>query len=66
MNGSAKHSRLRSVEGVGQIAVQEETSRWKSKNSRRQHLVGNLKAAIEKKDVKLRTLDEDWVVVDKK
>ncbi|KAJ5387853.1 hypothetical protein N7509_010394 [Penicillium cosmopolitanum] len=66
MNGSAKHSRLRSVEGVGQIVVQEETSRWKSKNSRRQHLVGNLKSAIEKKDVKLRTLDDDWVVVDKK
>ncbi|KAJ5089939.1 hypothetical protein N7532_008623 [Penicillium argentinense] len=64
INGSARHSRLRSVEGVGPV-IQEESARWKTKNSRRQQLIGNLKAAFEKKKDKVRPVDDDWVVVDK-
>lgn len=59
INGSAKHSRLRSVELVGPVIAHEESSRWKTKSSRRQHLVGNLKKAIEKKETKVRGVD-DW------
>lgn len=58
INGSAKHSRLRSVELVGPVIAQEESSRWKNKTSRRQHLVCNLKKAIEKKETKVRSVDE--------
>lgn len=58
IHGSAKHSRLRSVELVGPLVAQDESARWKSKSSRRQHLVGNLKKAIEKKETKVRGVDE--------
>ncbi|KAJ5595041.1 uncharacterized protein N7459_001249 [Penicillium hispanicum] len=58
INGSARHSRLRSVEGIGAVVVQEESARWKTKNKRREHLVGNLKKAIEKKEIKVRSADD--------
>ncbi|KAJ6095819.1 hypothetical protein N7486_006565 [Penicillium sp. IBT 16267x] len=58
INGSARHSRLRSVESFAPVAAQEESARWKVKTQRRQHLVGNLKAAIEKKEMKVRGVDE--------
>ncbi|KAJ5776467.1 uncharacterized protein N7511_001478 [Penicillium nucicola] len=58
--GSAKQSRLRSVEGAGQqdAAGQEEATRWKTKSARRQHLVQNLKNAIEGKKIKVRSVDD--------
>lgn len=65
INGSARHSRLRSVEGVSQNVIQGESASWKTKNARRQQLVGNLKTAIEKKDDKVRPLDGDWEVIGK-
>lgn len=65
INGSSRHSRLRSVEGVSQNVIQGESTSWKSKNLRRQQLVGNLKTAIEKKEGKVRPLDGDWEVIDK-
>ncbi|KAJ5993694.1 hypothetical protein N7451_009418 [Penicillium sp. IBT 35674x] len=58
INGSARHSRLRSVESFAPVVVQEESARWKVKTQRRQHLVGNLKAAFEKKEIKVRGVDE--------
>jgi nucleoporin NUP159 len=58
INGSARHSRLRSVESFAPVVAQEENARWKAKTQRRQHLVGNLKAAIEKKEIKVRGVDE--------
>ncbi|KAJ5093841.1 hypothetical protein N7456_009702 [Penicillium angulare] len=58
INGSAKHSRLRSVESIAPAIAQEENTRWKMKAQRRQHLVGNLKKAIEKKEVKVRGVDD--------
>lgn len=58
INGSAKHSRLRSVENIAPVVAQEEGTRWRIKNQRRQHLVGNLKKAIEKKEIKVRTMDD--------
>ncbi|KAJ5991242.1 hypothetical protein N7522_011449 [Penicillium canescens] len=57
--GSAKHSRLRSVEGAGELDVPvEEATRWKTKSARRQHLVQNLKNAIDGKKTKLRGVDD--------
>ncbi|KAJ5899531.1 hypothetical protein N7495_004275 [Penicillium taxi] len=58
VNGSAKPSRLRSVEGIDAIAVHEESARWKVKSKRRELLIGNVKAAIEKKERKVRTVDD--------
>ncbi|KAJ5287388.1 hypothetical protein N7478_003074 [Penicillium angulare] len=58
INGSAKHSRLRSVESIAPAIAQEESTRWKIKAQRRQHLIGNLKKAIEKKEVKVRGVDD--------
>lgn len=58
INGSARHSRLRSVESFAPVIAQEESARWRVKTQRRQHLVGNLKAAIEKKEIKVRGVDE--------
>jgi nucleoporin NUP159 len=57
VNGSAKHSRLRSVELPGSVAAEKEIAKWKSKSARRQHLVKNLKEAIEKKQTKVRGVD---------
>lgn len=58
INGSAKASRLRSVEGASPIIAPEETAQWKVKTQRRRRLVENLKDAIEKKDVKVRSADD--------
>jgi nucleoporin NUP159 len=58
INGSAKHSRLRSVDIAGPITIREETSQWKAKAQRRKQLVGNLKDAIEKKENKVRGVDD--------
>ncbi|CEO60586.1 hypothetical protein PMG11_05206 [Penicillium brasilianum] len=59
INGSAKHSRLRSVDIAGPVAVREgSTTQWKAKAQRRKHLVGSLKEAIEKKEKKVRGIDD--------
>ncbi|KAJ6127055.1 hypothetical protein N7523_002667 [Penicillium sp. IBT 18751x] len=57
VNGSAKHSRLRSVELVGSMGVQEDVAQWKNKSARRKQLVANLKGAIDKKQNKVRSVD---------
>ncbi|KAJ5303109.1 hypothetical protein N7476_009908 [Penicillium atrosanguineum] len=57
VNGSAKHSRLRSVELVGSISVQEDIAQWKKKSAHRKQLVASLKGAIEKKQNKVRSVD---------
>jgi nucleoporin NUP159 len=57
VNGSAKHSRLRSVELVGSMSAQEDIAEWKNKSARRQQLVMNLKDAIGKKQNKVRPVD---------
>ncbi|KAF7162327.1 hypothetical protein CNMCM5623_007672 [Aspergillus felis] len=58
INGSAKTSRLRNIEGVGELATKEETAQWKSKMLRRQHIIGNLKKVIEAKKSKVRGVDD--------
>ncbi|KAJ5669709.1 hypothetical protein N7462_010779 [Penicillium macrosclerotiorum] len=58
ITGSAKHSRLRSVDIAGPVVVREDTSQWKAKTERRKHLVGNLKSAFEKRKVKVRGMDD--------
>lgn len=58
VNGSAKASRLRNIEAVGELATKEETAQWKSKMSRRQHIIGNLKKVIEAKKSKVRGVDD--------
>ncbi|KAJ5168748.1 uncharacterized protein N7482_004342 [Penicillium canariense] len=58
INGSAKHSRLRSVDIVAPLVNREDNSQWKAKTQRRKHLIGSLKDAIEKKEVKVRGVDD--------
>jgi nucleoporin NUP159 len=58
INGSAKHSRLRSVDVAGPITSREDTNQWKANAQRRKHLVASLKGAIEKKEKKVRGVDE--------
>ncbi|KAF7116479.1 hypothetical protein CNMCM5793_004767 [Aspergillus hiratsukae] len=58
VNGSAKASRLRNIEAVGELATKEETAQWKNKMLRRQHIVGNLKKVIEAKKSKVRGVDD--------
>lgn len=58
INGSAKHSRLRSVDIAGPVAIREESTNWKLKSQRRKHLIGNLKEAIDKKEKKVRGVDD--------
>ncbi|KAI9926739.1 hypothetical protein MW887_003833 [Aspergillus wentii] len=58
ISGSARVSRLRSVEGVGDLVTKEDSQRWKAKTQRRQHLVGNLKKAIGEKKSKVRGADD--------
>lgn len=59
INGSARVSRLRNVEGVGagDLGGKQESEQWKAKNTRRQHIVGNLKKAIGEKE-KVRGVDD--------
>ena len=58
INGSARASRLRSVEGIGEMAGKSDNERWRAKTQRRQHLVGGLKKAIEEKKSKVRKVDD--------
>ncbi|PLB55639.1 hypothetical protein P170DRAFT_452952 [Aspergillus steynii IBT 23096] len=58
VNGSARASRLRNVNGVNDLVSKTETVQWKVKSQRRQHLVGSLKKAIDEKKVKVRSADD--------
>lgn len=58
INGSARASRLRSVEGVGDMVGKQGSEQWRAKAQRRQHLVGGLKKAIEEKRSKVRGVDD--------
>jgi nucleoporin NUP159 len=58
INGSTKHSRLRSVDVAGPITSREDTNQWKANAHRRKHLVAHLKGAIEKKEKKVRGVDD--------
>ncbi|RAK97402.1 FG-nucleoporin NUP159 [Aspergillus ibericus CBS 121593] len=58
INGSARASRLRSVEGVGELVSKEETLQWKTKKQRRQHMVSSLNKAIGAKKNKVRGVDD--------
>jgi nucleoporin NUP159 len=58
INGSARASRLRSVEGVGDLVSKEESAQWRAKLQRRQNIVGNLKKAIGEKKSKVRGVDD--------
>ncbi|KAE8388104.1 hypothetical protein BDV23DRAFT_117700 [Aspergillus alliaceus] len=58
INGSARASRLRSVERVGDLVSKEESTQWRAKMQRRQHIVENLKKAIGEKKSKVRSVDD--------
>ncbi|OGM50398.1 nuclear pore complex subunit Nup159 [Aspergillus bombycis] len=58
INGSSRASRLRDVEGVGDLVSKEESAQWKAKVQRRQCIVGNLKKAISEKKSKVRSVDD--------
>ncbi|KAL4895093.1 hypothetical protein BDV59DRAFT_174430 [Aspergillus ambiguus] len=57
INGSARASRLRNFETTTTLATKE-SAQWKAKMHRRQHIVGNLKQAIEQKKSKVRGVDD--------
>ncbi|KAJ5129639.1 uncharacterized protein N7515_005678 [Penicillium bovifimosum] len=60
VNGWVRHSRLRDVEGPGELAVpQEDASQYQAKRTRRQHLNVCLKKVFEDKSNKVRDAD-DW------
>jgi nucleoporin NUP159 len=60
VNGSVRYSRLRSVEGAGELAApQEDASQYQAKRTRRQHLNASLKKVFEDKSSKVRDAD-DW------
>lgn len=58
VNGSARVSRLRDVEGVESPMVKQESQRWKAKAQRRRQVVGDLKQALEQKESKVRGVDD--------
>lgn len=58
INGSARASKLWSVEGAGDLVSKDKSGRWKAKAHRRQHIVGSLKKAIGVKKSKVRGVDD--------
>ncbi|KAI9046370.1 FG-nucleoporin NUP159 [Aspergillus affinis] len=60
INGSARASRLRNVNGANDLVSKEELDQWKAKRDRRNQMVNNLKKAIQAKNVelKVRTADD--------
>ncbi|KAJ5550158.1 hypothetical protein N7461_004856 [Penicillium sp. DV-2018c] len=60
INGSVRPSRLRSVNGSGELAVaHEDAGQYQAKRTRRQHLNACLKKVFEDKSTKVRDAD-DW------
>ncbi|KAL1970096.1 hypothetical protein VTN77DRAFT_6501 [Rasamsonia byssochlamydoides] len=58
INESARHSRLRSVSYEADFATVQDSARWKARTSRRKEVIGNLKKAVENRQVKVRSLDD--------
>ncbi|KAL4869062.1 hypothetical protein BDV12DRAFT_88666 [Aspergillus spectabilis] len=58
MNGSAKASRLRVMETVGDLGSKREVRQWKTKMQRKRHLVKSLKQAMEDKPSKVWGVDD--------
>lgn len=56
INGSARGSRLRAMEGVGDVN-RREVVHWKAKLQRKQHIMGSLKKAFEGKEMKVLSVD---------
>lgn len=58
ITGSARASRLRSVEATGDLGTKQESERWRAKAHRKQHIADSLKKAIGEKKVKVRGVDD--------
>ncbi|KAJ0426524.1 hypothetical protein BJY00DRAFT_272376 [Aspergillus carlsbadensis] len=58
INGSAKSSRLRAMETLGDLGNKRESTQWKAKMQRKQHIMSNLKKAIDEKKSKVRSVDD--------
>ncbi|KAL4919871.1 hypothetical protein BDW62DRAFT_177877 [Aspergillus aurantiobrunneus] len=58
VNGSAKSSRLRAIETVGDLSNKREVAQWRAKMQRKQQIMGSLKKAIEGKETKVRSVDD--------
>jgi nucleoporin NUP159 len=58
ISGSAKGSRLRAMETLGDLGNKRESAQWKAKMQRKQHIMSNLKKAIDEKKSKVRSVDD--------
>ncbi|KAL2870779.1 FG-nucleoporin NUP159 [Aspergillus lucknowensis] len=58
VNGSAKGSRLRAAEALGDLGSKRESTQWKAKMQRKQHIMGSLRKAIDEKQSKIRSVDD--------
>ncbi|RAL16264.1 FG-nucleoporin NUP159 [Aspergillus homomorphus CBS 101889] len=58
INGSARASRLRNVEGAKELVSPEETAQWKAKVQRKQHIVESLRSAIGAKKSRVRSVND--------
>ncbi|KAL2809659.1 hypothetical protein BJX63DRAFT_445164 [Aspergillus granulosus] len=58
VNGSAKGSRLRAMETSADFGNKRESAQWKAKMQRKQHILSNLKKAIDEKKSKVRSVDD--------
>ncbi|KAL3487653.1 hypothetical protein BJX62DRAFT_189425 [Aspergillus germanicus] len=58
INGSAKGSRLRAMETLGDLGNKRESAQWKAKMQRKQHIMSNLRKTIDEKKSKVRSVDD--------
>ena len=59
MNGSARHSRLRSVNFQLDPISKQDSDEWKARTRRRKEVSDNLKKAFGERKVKVRTMDDE-------
>jgi nucleoporin NUP159 len=59
MNGSARHSRLRSVNFQLDPVSSQDSDQWKARTRRRKEVSDHLKQAIGERKVKVRTMDDE-------
>lgn len=59
MNGSTRHSRLRSVNFQLDPVLGQDSNEWKARTQRRKEVSDNLKKAIGERKVKVRTMDDE-------
>ncbi|OKL55768.1 hypothetical protein UA08_08997 [Talaromyces atroroseus] len=59
VNGSARHSRLRSVNLQLDLLSIHDNQGWNTRTRRRKEIVGNLKRAIEERPIRVRTMDDE-------